>query len=222
MFKTGSLEVTSEIRSVPLGEKKKKGRPKKIQHCLSKSPPMSTLAALESDGDMDLTEEEFAEEEVADKEVAEEAVAVEEVANEEVIDLGVRTRKRKQPGLGVSKPPKKRPRLPVPTVQPSLLSAPSSSSAPPKSKSRSHLPASVLSTTLACSSSAPTPAPPSTSTPPTATSVKPVPKKCKKKIGSCNHEIVFENHYDRKEWNNYANSVRLAKSLTQIDPEYMA
>ena len=42
--------VTSEIHSVPLGEKRKKGRPKKIQHCLSKSPPVSVRATEEDIG----------------------------------------------------------------------------------------------------------------------------------------------------------------------------
>ena len=35
----GYLEVTPEIRSVPLGAKRKKGRPKKVGHCMARSPP---------------------------------------------------------------------------------------------------------------------------------------------------------------------------------------
>lgn len=54
----------------------------------------------------------------------------------------------------------------------------------------------------------------------TTAPVKPVPKKCKKKKDTCSHEIAFGNHYDRKEWDTFA--VRLAKSLTVIDPDYVA
>ena len=34
-------------------------------------------------------------------------------AEEPVVDVGVQTRKRKQPGLNNQKPPKKRPRMPA-------------------------------------------------------------------------------------------------------------
>jgi hypothetical protein len=220
MFRSGSLEVTSEVRSVPLGQKRKKGRPKKIQHCLTKSPPMSALATLESDGEPDPPEE-MVEMDVSFEELAE--AAVEDVAEEEVVDLGLKTRKRKHQGLGTSKPPKKKPRLPVPILQPSV---PTSSRAQPKQlRKRNKLPASTSDTTLAGPSSDPAPPSPSASTgssaqPPDAP-VKPVPRKCKKKLGACNHEIVFGNHYDRKEWNLYAHSVRLAKSTTTIDPDYL-
>ena len=33
------MEVTPEVRSVPLGAKRKRGRPKKLGHCLAMSPP---------------------------------------------------------------------------------------------------------------------------------------------------------------------------------------
>ena len=36
----GKLEVTSEVRSVPLGQKKKRGQPKNMPHCLTRSPPV--------------------------------------------------------------------------------------------------------------------------------------------------------------------------------------
>ena len=40
----GKLEVTSEVRSVPLGQKRKRGRPKKLpSNCLEKSPVKSTV-----------------------------------------------------------------------------------------------------------------------------------------------------------------------------------
>lgn len=37
-FKQGLLEITSQIRSVPIGQKRKRGRPKNLPNCLSKSP----------------------------------------------------------------------------------------------------------------------------------------------------------------------------------------
>ena len=36
----GNVEVTSEVRSVPLGQKRKRGRPKKLPNCLTRSPPV--------------------------------------------------------------------------------------------------------------------------------------------------------------------------------------
>jgi hypothetical protein len=36
----GKLEATSEVTSVPLGQKRKSGRPKKMPHCLTRSPPV--------------------------------------------------------------------------------------------------------------------------------------------------------------------------------------
>ena len=37
LYKTGIMEITSDVRSKPLGQKRKRGRPKKIPHCLQKS-----------------------------------------------------------------------------------------------------------------------------------------------------------------------------------------
>ena len=95
MFKTGALEVTSEIRSVPLGEKRKRGRPKKMPHCLSKSPPMSSLPGTEDDVHQE-----------------DEALDVEEDVNlhdeMEVVDVGIRSRKRKAPGLQNQNLPKRK------------------------------------------------------------------------------------------------------------------
>ena len=38
-YRQGYLEVTPEVRSVPLGAKRKRGRPKKVGHCMARSPP---------------------------------------------------------------------------------------------------------------------------------------------------------------------------------------
>ena len=44
LYRTGKLEVTSEVRSVKLGQKRKRGRPKKLRHCLVRSPVPSVAA----------------------------------------------------------------------------------------------------------------------------------------------------------------------------------
>ena len=218
MFRTGSLEVTSEIRSVPLGEKRKKGRPKKIQHCLSRSPPV-LVRATEEDVGPEVDEEPFsppvsgrASEDDAGLVVDEEPVSEEvSLQEDEVIDLGVKTRKRKHQGLGSSKPPKKKPRLPVPIT----TQVPTSNVVTKPSRKRKPATGSTTSGTSSTSAGA-------TSAAAAAVSDKPVPRRCKKRLGSCNHEIVFDDHYDRIEWNLYADKVRSAKSCTAIDPDYMA
>ena len=37
-YKTGKLEITSDVRSKPLGEKRKRGRPAQLPLCLRRSP----------------------------------------------------------------------------------------------------------------------------------------------------------------------------------------
>ena len=50
---------------------------------------------------------------------------------------------------------------------------------------------------------------------------KPNPVKCKKKTGSCSHEIVFGEHYGKVAWYRYAEHVRKKKSTIEVDPEYV-
>ena len=50
---------------------------------------------------------------------------------------------------------------------------------------------------------------------------KPHPIVCKKRIGSCSHEIIFGDHYNKAAWLKYADYVRAKKSTVQIDPEYV-
>ena len=38
IFKTSALEISSDVRSKPLGQKRKRGRPKKLPACLTRSP----------------------------------------------------------------------------------------------------------------------------------------------------------------------------------------
>ena len=39
-YMEGIMEVTSQERAVPLGQKRKRGRPKNLGNCLMKSPPV--------------------------------------------------------------------------------------------------------------------------------------------------------------------------------------
>ena len=107
MFKTEVLAVTSEVRSVPLGEKRKRGRPKKLNHCLQKSP---VRASVEKRNDNVVVDSETSEDEAIEP-VQNEAVAL--VENESFLPENNLKRKRVDNGLGASKPPKKKARLPV-------------------------------------------------------------------------------------------------------------
>ena len=44
-YREGILEVTSQERAVPLGQKRKRGRPKALGNCLMKSPPLTRAPA---------------------------------------------------------------------------------------------------------------------------------------------------------------------------------
>jgi hypothetical protein len=52
------------------------------------------------------------------------------------------------------------------------------------------------------------------------TVMRPPALKCKKKLGTCNHKLVFEEHYNKAAWEEYAAYVKTRKSTTQIDPNY--
>ena len=46
MYKTGVLEISSDVRSKPLGQKRKRGRPKKLPACLTRSPEPQTVGDI--------------------------------------------------------------------------------------------------------------------------------------------------------------------------------
>lgn len=46
MFKTEILEIDSDVRSKPLGQKRKRGRPKKLPSCLTRSPEQASVRSL--------------------------------------------------------------------------------------------------------------------------------------------------------------------------------
>jgi hypothetical protein len=184
LYANGQLEATSDVRSVPLGEKRRKGRPKKIPHSLQKSPARSPVEVSPDDGD-DVPATEDIAHDILDNEngvsTPGEYTAPEprkttrkrkrQVEKNSPVDAIAGQSKPVGPGLGQAKPPKKKPRTHEDT-QTDIQ--------------------------------------------------KPSGVQCKKKRGGCNHEIVFDIHYNKKLWDRYAESVRSKKSRVEIDPNYVA
>ena len=204
LYKAGLLVASPDVRSVPLGAKRKRGRPKRLPNCLARSPVGAPLPAERQDD-------------------SEEEVALIEADSElEVVELGVKTSKRKQPGLGYPKPPKKRAKLPI---EPTLLSTlagnqpPAEHSKNAKTKKdpkplnkRANLHGAAL---PAAPVAAPNPGPP-----PKSPKLPPAIK-CKKWKDSCNHKTAFGKHYDKSLFDIYEANVKSKTSTVVIDPDYV-
>ena len=104
LFKSGELEITPDVRSVPLGEKRKKGRPKKLPNCLVKSP-IRALPPTASADELDTSNDEL-EMSVCDDAVLDidDLVLVQQSPVHAILSQS----QSLKPGLGSSKPPKKR------------------------------------------------------------------------------------------------------------------
>ena len=219
LYVNGHLEATSDVRSVPLGEKRRKGRPKKIPHSLQMSPARNPVEEIlggvpVEDAPLNIIDNENG------------GTAPEEDINPEPRKT---TRKRKRmgdknspvdaivgqakpvgPGLGQAKPVGSGSGQAKPVgsglgqakpvgsglgqakpVGPGLGQA-----KPPKKKPRTQEDNETV-------------------------IQKPLGVQCKKKRGGCNHEIVFGIHYNKKMWDQYAESVRSKKSRVEIDPDYV-
>ena len=188
LYFNGQLEVTSEVRSIPLGAKRKPGRPKKLPNPLTMSPAKAT----ESN---DVENPPAVDEIPADVLPALDEIPVEGAPVRKTTRKRKRAEVEPEPpaqspvnallaqsrsltaGLGAPKPAKKTKRLPGGGSKPSNLSE------TPK------LPPIV---------------------------------NCKKRKGSCNHEVVFSMHYDKTLWAKYADHVRSKKSSVDIDLNYVA
>ena len=48
---------------------------------------------------------------------------------------------------------------------------------------------------------------------------KPKSLKCKQRKGSCTHEIIFGEHYNRKAWNEYAEFICNQSTIFQLDSD---
>ena len=95
LYRDGIIEPTSDVRAVPLGGKRRKGRPKKLpSNCLAKSPVQPVDVALNIDeGDVPMNVED-------DDSAGNENTAVVE-SPVQILQRQLRS------GLGASKPPKK-------------------------------------------------------------------------------------------------------------------
>ena len=168
----GTLEATPDVRSIPLGAKRKRGRPKIPNMGMSPLSKGSVVIPPVDLGVAKTTRKRKRQENELEDDV-EIATPVVESSDDEIVtpvEAMVLQRRTLKAGLGSSKPPKKQSRKdPVPD-EPS----------------------------------------------------RPKAVKCKKKMGTCAHEVVFGEHFDKKEWEKYAKSVHAKKSTTEIDPNYVA
>ena len=189
-YREGRLKVTSQVRSVPLGQKRKRGRPKGLGNCLLKSPPNTkapvppsapgspspTLAGHSSTS----TTEDF--EETGIRKTTRKRKRKDNLNATSLVSTLASQSRSLKPGLGASKPPKKKARN-----EPAR-------SEPARSEPTRNEPAMRVE--------------------------KPKPLKCKTKSETCKHQIVFNDHYDSESWKVYADYVKSQKSTTLIDPTY--
>ena len=218
LYKSGHLEVAPDVRSVPLGCKRKRGRPKKVPNCLFRSPvrptnedvvPIPTSEDLPDDDDLAVIDEAGPSDlpkkttRKKKRKITEDREPVDSV-DEDSVDASpiqvLHSQTRAQAGLGFSKPPKKR--LRTANVSIPVPSGPSDvSQAVPRPNVSRPVPSGPSDVSQALS--------------------RPKSVVCKKKSGSCTHEVVFREHYNKAAWNKYAEYVRCAKSTTVIDEEYI-
>lgn len=201
-FRQGYLEVTPEVRSVPLGAKRKRGRPKKQGHCLEKSPPPppppQTCPPAPASVGSGL---EPLQGEPCQAQDQPWLVLADTDCEEEVSVESNTTKKRKRheqeehDDLEVDPSP----------VGVLLLQARSVNSKPPKKAARQ-------ARSKAGGSNNQPPQPASPKIPPSIT--------CKKSKKTCPHEVVFGKHYNKALWSEYADHVKTKKSTVVIDPNY--
>ena len=203
MFKTGALEVSSEIRSVPLGAKRKRGRPKKMPNCLTKSP----VGSLKLNHVIE-PEESFIEPEKIGLwfwyELCPLASRSSTVRSYTVRSYTVRSY----------------------TVRSFTFRCSTNSSKIFEEKKivpwQDQSEATKEKRQTSCQ---PEPPAPSAPPPPTSSSSlhkQPKAKICKKRKGTCTHIMVFDKHYGSNDWEDYANKVRNVRSVTEIDPNYVS
>ena len=142
-FKEGNLEATSDVRSVPLGEKRRKGRPKNIPtNCLTKSPVSQRVETVPEAEEIFENEEVSGVKKTTRKRRHPVDVDAPSKKKRKIADIGVNdlevdhspiqilhSQSYVQSGLGSSKPPKKRCKMATRTSKPS--SKPPISSKPP-------------------------------------------------------------------------------------------
>ena len=202
----GSLEPAEDVRSVPLGAKRRKGRPKNLPNCLANSPISARLPSAETANDdaplrktthkrkrMEVEPNEDLPIDDYDDHPSDQPVSPVDAPDVDQDDppfnlplSPVNALLRQRAGLRVPKPTKK--------IRRQAVGASSSSSKQTKSTPDSR-------------------AAPAGSLPPVIN--------CKKKKNTCKHELVFNKHYDKKLWEKYAMTVKSKKSTIEIDPNYV-
>ena len=203
-YRQGYLEVTDDVRSVPLGVKRKRGRPKKLGPCLMKSPARgSEAAAAPTDDPAALAPTDDAQAAVALTDDDLETISSErprrvENADEEVSDvlleiappLRVSTRKRRRiedESACTDLSP-----VDIFVQQSGGLKPGLGSSKPTKKAKKQHVSSPIRPRAIACA----------------------------KSKNACNHEVVFGKHYDKSRWIKYADHIKSKKSSVVIDPDY--
>ena len=199
LIKTGRLEVTDDVRSVPLGQKRKKGRPKRIPNCLVKSPIRVLDEALDA---TTTTHEDNAE----DNEHFDEPPA--EMSSLRDVECNKnKTRKRKAIVEVSEVPDMDLQQSPINALLSQRLKPGLAGSKPAKKKAKT-------------SNNQRSANIPDTSNK-EAEVLRPPPINCKKRKGSCNHEVAFGLHYSKLEWVKYAAYISSKKTSIEIDPNYI-
>lgn len=210
------MEVTPEVRSVPLGAKRKRGRPKKLGHCLAMSPPsqvseprsLSDTTQGEPAPDVDQEEVLQVPQVLATAHKRKRPADDLDIVESSPVGVLLGQVRTLQAGLCSSKPPKKAKKLPSQASGSQEPTEPPKKSKPPKKAKK--LPSQAS-------------GPQEPTEPPAKINEKlPPPIMCKKAKNTCNHIIVFGKHYNKALWAKYAESVKAKKSTVAIDPDYVA
>ena len=220
------MEASADVRSIPLGAKRKRGRPKKLPNCLVKSPIRAVDTVVTVDHTMEEETEDSDEDEAVSAPVHPRGKRKrnEPIGCDAPLKMTSRKRQRKQGDVphpdGQHHDDEQESGDPSPVVsligQARILRPGLGASKPPKKTKKMKEKPNAVPHVVPTSS----PAAPSSSAP-LSTNLPPAVQ-CKKKANTCNHEVVFGQHYNRVLWKKYAESVNLKKSSVQIDPNYVS
>ena len=203
-YRQGYLEVTDDVRSVPLGVKRKRGRPKKLGPCLAKSPargsqtvdaPTDDQAAVAPTDDVQaivaLTDDDLG---TTSSEMPRRVENADDEESDNLLEIAppvrVSTRKRRRiedESVCTDLSP-----VDILVKQSGGLKPGLGSSKPTKKAKKQHI----------------------------SSPIRPRAIACVKSKNACNHEVVFGKHYDKSRWIKYADHVKSKKSSVVIDPDY--